>query len=317
MDLSEAEKKLIEKEYGFKVGLVLLRWSRSANFYRITLSDRLGGQADPARPSETSGGQSDPMGGQADPARPWLIKVQDEDSRAYREWLVASIFQKLRDNPVTSKDPILKLFMPLIPMKLDRDRCMIAMPEYPKTLDEAKTLDEETALICFVRLEITLVLLHNCDIVHLDVKPSNIFLDEDDNVFLGDFDCSEHISSSASSSAEDADTCTYHHSTRSYVCQDVKIPSNHAYLVDFLGLVVSILECMRLLYPNGNLTVPRLKKIIEDNIKSEKLKKKLTFICDKALFFQDPETGGQRGVGQASRWVSQASRGVKRRRVSV
>ncbi len=75
----------------------------------------------------------------------------------------------------------------------NNSRPFIVMPYYPQTLDKLLALHQQklsfsSSLELIINLLTTLQKLHELGVLHLDIKPQNIFLDEASQPFLGDFD---------------------------------------------------------------------------------------------------------------------------------
>ena len=75
----------------------------------------------------------------------------------------------------------------------DNARPFLLMPYYPQTLHDLLALHNQrlsfiTSLAIINCLVDALHTIHNAGIVHLDIKPQNVFLDEHNNALLADFD---------------------------------------------------------------------------------------------------------------------------------
>mmetsp|Transcript_10665 Transcript_10665/g.14610 ORF Transcript_10665/g.14610 Transcript_10665/m.14610 type:complete len:333 (+) Transcript_10665:89-1087(+) len=64
----------------------------------------------------------------------------------------------------------------------------LLMPIYPCTLEQVPNpIPENYAMKCGMQIEIAIKFMHSKAYAHLDIKPSNIFLDNNGDFFLGDF----------------------------------------------------------------------------------------------------------------------------------
>jgi serine/threonine protein kinase len=71
----------------------------------------------------------------------------------------------------------------------------ILMPHYPATLNEIPSpIRQEYALAVLQTMESTLRFVHEKGWIHGDVKPSNIFVDKEGEVWLGDYGSSKGLS---------------------------------------------------------------------------------------------------------------------------
>lgn len=69
---------------------------------------------------------------------------------------------------------------------LQRDWCW--MPHYPQTLDGmARPYSTQQASTIISQMLVALQPLHDNQLVHMDIKPANIFIEKDGNMSLGDF----------------------------------------------------------------------------------------------------------------------------------
>lgn len=109
-------------------------------------------------------------------------------------------------------------------------RAGIFMPLYGCTLETLPSLTADDALEIVTRMSATLDFLHDCNWLHGDVKPSNIFIDHVGKAWLGDYGSSVQFSSVESFTG----------GTPAFQCVDVSyITSPERF--DRTGLAISLL----------------------------------------------------------------------------
>jgi len=84
----------------------------------------------------------------------------------------------------------------------------LVMPYYPQTLADILSINQQKlatheAISCIFQLAKALQAIHEKGVLHLDIKPQNVFYDQRQHVFLGDFDSAQLLKDSPLISAHD------------------------------------------------------------------------------------------------------------------
>ena len=116
----------------------------------------------------------------------------------------------------------------------------ILMPSYACTLDSIPVpISKDYALAIFDRLAPAIDHIHLHRWFHGDIKPSNIFIGTDGQLWLGDY---------GSSAQYDAVLTSFHGGTTRYQCSDCLAKAGTLLRFDKLGLIISILEKSNVIY---------------------------------------------------------------------
>jgi serine/threonine protein kinase len=114
-----------------------------------------------------------------------------------------------------------------LPTQPERD--WASMPHYPVTLDNfSRPLDKTDSSKLISQMLTALNFLHNNKLVHMDLKPANIFIDSNGNFFLGDFGSVRKIGDSIGST------------TLAFLPSDLKIETNVTIQHDYWMLGMTI-----------------------------------------------------------------------------
>jgi serine/threonine protein kinase len=171
--------------------------------------------------------------------RPMVLKIPEEVEKVAGEcFFYESVYQH---HECFSED------VPLVPVKLLRlhpessvqkgfspQKIVyqgILMPKYASSLhDNPIPISDEDALRVGQRILSAIKAMHECDYLHADIKPGNIFVDENGNTWLGDY----------GSSVTFSNVSKFAGGTARYQCSDV--PAELKVLFDYMGLALTLLE---------------------------------------------------------------------------
>ena len=122
----------------------------------------------------------------------------------------------------------------------------ILMPSYACTLNSIpEPISKDYALVIFDRLAPAIDYIHSHRWFHGDIKPSNIFIGADGQLWLGDY---------GSSAQHNAVLTTFHGGTTRYQCSDCLAEVGTLLRFDKLGLIISILEKFKVIYSGADLS---------------------------------------------------------------
>ena len=119
------------------------------------------------------------------------------------------------------------------------------MPSYACTLESIPVpISKDYALGIFDRLAPAIDYIHSHRWFHGDIKPSNIFIGADGQLWLGDY---------GSSAQYDAVLTSFHGGTTRYQCSDCLVEAGTLLRFDKLGLIISILEKSNVIYRGADI----------------------------------------------------------------
>jgi hypothetical protein len=146
----------------------------------------------------------------------------------------------------------------------------ILMPHYCCTLGNVPSpIDGNDAEATFMRIIAAIRFIHSHQWMHGDIKPSNIFIEQNGIKWLGDF----------GSSVRYSDLHDFTGGTPMYQCSDVK-PGDDPLKFDCVGLVLSILDKLDVKLPRIPQSLLDITKTIEElRVMSHALKRNCLMIC--------------------------------------
>ena len=156
----------------------------------------------------------------------------------------------------------------------------ILMPAYPCTLSSLCNLgtpfDADKAIAVLDRLAGAVSFMRDCKWLHGDIKPSNIFIDWQGCVWLGDYD----------SSVPYSDLRQFTGGTPKYQAVQVTVSLN-PYLFDVIGIVLSVLELLgkslgTKVQQYAVVSVKEIEKSIDELMPSE-IRDRLTSLLKSAM----------------------------------
>jgi len=106
----------------------------------------------------------------------------------------------------------------------------LLMPIYPATLQHPQILDEDLLFLIGKRVKESLDMMHSVGIIHCDIKPPNLFLNDKGFVIIGDYGATGEVGTDITETS------------KPYVAEEILYSSKRCKELDYCMLAVTLLE---------------------------------------------------------------------------